>query len=400
MSAQKRSGLLRPLDFAAPYRQRTQHAHGLQLLDWFWACIISGVASILRFLGIAVATSFAKVGEALQAWDGHVYLDIAATGYFSATAGGAADPTTYEHRLAFFPGLPLSIRGISAITGWSLEASGLVLVHVCAIIAIAGIIQLARLLGASTSTSLMVAVVVASAPMAITMSMVYTEAPFVMAMVWFLITLSQGKHLPATCWLVTAGFLRLTAIDLVLALVLAIVVLCPRDWRSWLVALIGSMPLVGYVLWASYYTRDAGGYFGIQAQGWHSSFDFGQATFAWLLKTLREPVIFGYVLSSFAIILIVALMLIAWRGLPLLWWLSAAGITANVVLSDGIMHSRPRLLLPALVIFLIPLVLRCAERWKTGRTWQRWGIALVGVGWVALGLGSSIYMVTAFPYAI
>ena len=41
------------------------------------------------------------------------------------------------------------------------------------------------------------------------------------------------------------------------------------------------------------------------------------------------------------------------------WWFAAA-LLATVLLSDGIMHSRPRLLLPA-VLLLLPWVIRASE---------------------------------------
>ena len=79
-------------------------------------------------------------------------------------------------------------------------------------------------------------------------------------------------------------------------------------------------------------------------------------------------------------------LLLAWGRLPLPAWLFAAVLMANVLLSDGIMHSRPRLLLPAAVV-LVPWV------GKKGAS------ASVGA-WVLFGAWFSAYMLAVFEWAI
>ena len=60
---------------------------------------------------------------------------------------------------------------------------------------------------------------------------------------------------------------------------------------------------------------------------------------------------------------------------------------ANVLLSDGIMHSRPRLLLPA-VIVLLPWVKKGASA------------SVAVIAWVLFGAWFSAYMLGVFEWAI
>ena len=96
---------------------------------------------------------------------------------------------------------------------------------------------------------------------------------------------------------------------------------------------------------------------------------------------------------SLVILAAPVLLVVTWGKVqPVAWWFSAV-LMANVLLSSGIQHSRPRLLLPAAVLF-IPWVVRAV----TGRTpragWT--GIA----AWVLWSAWFSAYMLVVFEWAI
>ena len=98
----------------------------------------------------------------------------------------------------------------------------------------------------------------------------------------------------------------------------------------------------------------------------------------------------GYFLSALIIVGAVVVLLTslraAFRGqLPWIVWLFGAAIIANVLLSDGIMHSRPRLLLPAYVL-LFPWVVRWRPR--------------TAVMYVLVSAWVSAYFLMVFPWAI
>ena len=74
------------------------------------------------------------------------------------------------------------------------------------------------------------------------------------------------------------------------------------------------------------------------------------------------------------------------------WWFSAA-LCANVLLSDGIMHSRPRLLLPAIILAL-PWAVRASEVLRPRELW------LACSAWVLWSAWFSAYMLVVFEWAI
>lgn len=358
------------------------------------------VASILILVTTAIQLlAMVILGESpleqhLRAWDGAHYLAIASEGYF---AGGDE-----EIRLAFFPGLPalLWLCGVFEIPG---TAAGFLLNTVASVGVAIGAMRLAELSGGARCAQIAAAVLITGAPMALTFHMVYTEAPFMLCAIWALVAMIERRWIPATAWVWAACWFRLTGIDLWLVLVLALGFAAYERKLHPLKALgfaaVAVTPLVGYVSWASWHTRDLGGYFGIQSAGWNSAFDFGHATLLWLEKTLIGPDVLdgtidlGYLISSLAIVGAALLVALTWNRVHWVIWLFAAAIAANVLLSDGIMHSRPRLLLPVLLAG-IPVAGWLAQR--AGK----WRAVVLGLAYVVASAWISAYMVGPFEWAI
>ena len=106
----------------------------------------------------------------------------------AATAKAAPNRTSYQQRLAFFPGLPALIQQVHLLTGLGYVASGWLVVAIAGIVMTAGIMVLAALLGAGYRGRILAGLLFLGAPMAVTFNMVYTEAPFLALCVWALIS--------------------------------------------------------------------------------------------------------------------------------------------------------------------------------------------------------------------
>jgi len=229
--------------------------------------------------------------------------------------------------------------------------------------------------------------------MAITYSMPYSEALFGALAVWALVALIDRRWWWAAGLIFLLGFTRLTAVTMIGVFVLVVLLYARRDWRAWVALSLTPWSLLGYLTWASSHTIAQGGYFGIQEAGWDSGFDFGRATVTWVWEVLATGRSGGYLLTVGVMVAAVAALIAAWRRVPWeVWWFTAA-LLATVLLSDGIMHSRPRLLLPA-VILLLPWVIRGVEKLPPRVT-----VAL-GAAWVLFGAWFSAYMLAVFEWAI
>ncbi len=345
---------------------------------WFYAALVAVVGTAIRLsvLAAMAAAQGDSLWGLLNKWDANYYVDIARAGYAPAD----------ETALAFFPGFPLVVRAVSNLLGTDIAGTAMVLNLFFTIALAAGVMALARQMGLGTRGQVLGATVVTSAPMSIVFSMPYTEALFGALAIWSVVMLHGKRWIAAGVLTFLAAFVRLTAVDLIV--VFALMVLCKarRTWWAWLSVAVSALPVAGYIWWANRHLSGAGGYFGLQEKHWNSGFDGGRATVSWVAETLSSATNGGYLLSAAVIIAAPICLLLAWGRLPLPAWLFAAVLMANVLLSDGIMHSRPRLLLPAAVV-LVPWV------GKKGAS------ASVGA-WVLFGAWFSAYMLAVFEWAI
>ncbi|KQB84523.1 hypothetical protein Cocul_01326 [Corynebacterium oculi] len=360
---------------------------------WLYGAVAFLVGALVRVIVMAI---FARVnaddlGGLMTKWDTHHYERIAQQGYFE---GPTIDGVPPEQRLlAFFPAIPMLMRAGHALTGLDYTTVGMVLNVFFGVAMAAGVAALAARMGAGRRGMIGAAFVVTSAPMAVTFSMPYTEALFGALAFWALVAMMDRRWWLAGALIFAAGFVRLTAVDLVAVFAVMVLLYGRTQWRAWVALVISPLPALGYVWWASSHTREVGGYFGLQKEGWHTGFDFGVGSVKFAWNTLMTSQELGYFLSvAVMIAALVALALTAGKA-PLPVWLFAAALSANILLSDGIMHSRPRLLLPAAIV-LVPLVLGWGKR-VSGRAYA------VGIGaWVLMGAWFSGYMLAVFPWAI
>lgn len=364
------------------------------VVDWVVAIILVAVAAFIRFFVLAwMAGGADRTRENLTQWDADIYRAIAEFGYFSPDGQAPADPGTYEIRLAFFPGFPAMMRFVHEIAGADYFYSGVIVATVASVFMATGFMALAGLVGAGLWARSLAAVVVLGAPMSVTFMMPYSESLFMALSFWALYFMVSSRWLLAAVLVFFAGFVRLTAVDLWLTLGIVIALYGVRNIKAWVAWLVSVVPLVGYLVYASSFTSDIGGYFGMQTKGWNSTFDFGQATTGWVLDQLQASDNAGYMLTIAVMLAAVVAVVLSFSKLPWAMWIFAAGVAANVLLSDGIMHSRPRLLLPCLVV-LLPAVVALARHLPRGV------VGLCAGVWLLVGAWFSAHMLVIFEWAI
>lgn len=362
------------------------------------ALAVTAVGVLLRLgtLSVMAKANEGTLAKEMQSWDSVYYLEIARHGYMGADVP-SGDTPDHEVALAFFPGFPMLIRAVSAVTG--LEAlTAAYVVNFLATVALAwGAIEVAQRFGAGRWAQAGAAAAVTGAPMAIVFSMPYTEALFGALVIWSLIAIMDRRWLLAGGLIVALGFVRLTAVGMILTLFVMVVLTGRKDWRAWAALVVSPWPLLGYIAWASSHLEHVGGYFGNQDEHWNSGFDFGVATAKWVWEILITGDNLGYGLSTLAILVVPVLLVATFRDFAghRAWpvWAFSVLLAANVLLADGIMHSRPRLLLPVAML-LIPLVVR----WE--RQLPRWGYVALVAGWLLCGAWFSGHLLAVFDWAI
>ncbi|MDO5670809.1 MAG: mannosyltransferase family protein [Corynebacterium sp.] len=368
----------------------TSHPRLRLLIDAAFVFLITSVVRVAT-LGVLARANDDSLNGLLGKWDAQYYLAIAEFGYFDAPL--ATDVPVHHRTLAFFPGYPLLVRGFHEVTRLDYATSAAVVSMLAGVAMTAGAMMIARLMGADRLGQFGAGILMSSAPMAITYAMPYSEALFGALAFWAIVALMQRRWGWAAVLILLLGFTRLTAVAMIGVFGLTVLLKARRDPRAWACLAVTPWSLAAYLWWASAHTREVGGYFGIQALGWHSGFDFGVATVRWVWEVLTTSTEGGYLLSVGVMVAAVITLIAAWGRLPGEAWWFAAAIIATVLLSDGIMHSRPRLLLPA-AILLLPWVLIASRRLSRPAF-----LALAG-GWVVFGAWFSAYMLAVFEWAI
>lgn len=372
-------------------------------------------------------------------WDAGWMTKIAEFGYFGFSVSD--EPVEWQS-VAFLPGYPVLVRIVSApLSVFGLEDAifiGAVTVSVLASVVFAwGVAQLAVDIWSRTATgaglspvastrtqvaiTIAVTVLAFGAPMGFLYWMPFTEGLFGALTAWMLVMVLRRRFLAAGVLTLLAGLTRITAVALVLTLV-AVAVVELWHWSrrrtsfpggAVAAPVVGSLGLAAYIAWADRQTAEIGGYFAAQERGWQSHVDFGVATFAWLrehmvVQDVDDANAVAYVLSSWVIIAVGLLCAAScWpllRGwIPWQVWLVAIVIAGSVLGSDGIMHARPRLLMMAVVLLVLPFVLRgvqWAARDRRGRVRRSAVLAGAGALWCVLGFAIFGWMLVEFQYGI
>jgi hypothetical protein len=358
----------------------------------------------VRAVGVAVLGAMAAgrgipLVTELRSWDAMWLLSIAHYGYDGVPAAlvDAFGRHTADTAYAFFPGYPATIAAVGLLTGGDLVAAALLVTAAAGAATAFGLVRLAELVpGGSRRAGLLLVALFAAAPMGVVLSMAYTEALFCALAVWALVGVLRRQWLLAGLCSAAAGLVRPTAGALALAVGLAAVVAVVgrrdgrRPWLAGVVAASGLLSYLGYVGWR---TGAPTGWFDIQRIGWGSQFDAGASLVRFVDRALStghelyDLAVLLALIGSLVLLVVAVRMRLPW---PLLVYTTAVLIT--VWCSDGQIHSRVRLLMPAFPL-LLPVALGLARRRTTT------GVAVV----LAAALASAWfggYALTIWRYAI
>ena len=381
---------------------------GISGSRWFLPLAAAAVYLLIRAVGFAVLYWYAaahdsSVSAALTKWDGHWFLGIADHGYRGVPLdlvdafGRRTDATAF----AFFPGYPSLVAGVALLPWVSVFGAALGVNVASGTVAAVGLGRLGSTITGSPRVGLLLVVLFAAAPMGVVLSMTYSEALFCALGVWALNGALEQRWMLAGVCTAFAGLVRPTAAALVLAVVLAAVVALVRrrgGFRPWVAVLLAPLGLLGYLGWVGWQTGSLFGWFTLQSTGWNSGFDGGAASWRYLVHQVVAP---GQLMEAASVLIVLAALALAVLSLVvrgatvrLPWPVLVYGIAVLVmaVASNGLMPSKPRLLLPAIVLAL-PLAIGLAKR-RAGTQVAVALVLLVASAWFGA------YAVVVYPYAI
>lgn len=355
----------------------------------------------LIMLGWLAGRNHTTPTSALTSWDGQWFLAIAAHGYDGVAPGltdafGRRDGNT---PLAFFPGYPILVHWLAQLPGVSVTSAALVLSAASGVTCSYALMRIARALpwvARDRTVGLILVVLFAASPMAVVLSMAYSEALFCALVAWSLVGVLEGRWLLAGLACVAAGLVRVTAGALIVVVVAAAIVAIVRrrdGWRPWVGGLLAPLGLLGYLAFVANRTGELTGWFAVQQQGWDSKFDGGIATVRFGIAVLTTGRSVLEVATVALLVVAVVLVVLCCRqriGWPLIVY--GALTLAMDIGSNGLMNSKARLLVPAFTL-LIPIAIGLAKR-------RRGTVITVLIGVTVASAWFGAYALTGWQYAI
>jgi hypothetical protein len=362
---------------------------------------------------IYVATRVAQVGviewlnpagstvyQRLLSWDSGWFVRVAQEGYPHGFTYDSSGHLT-ANELAFFPLYPWLIKAGHAI-GLSYGASALTVSWIAGAFAAVLLFVLARRLWPNPLIGYALIALFCAQPMSVVLSMGYSESLFVVLVAGTLVAAHDRRWLVAGALGALAGLTRPTGAAVAVALAVAAGMRiwrgAPRPSRLEITsAVVGSLialaAVPAYIAWVGLRVGDMRGWFKIQAAGWGTKFDFGHSVLNFLVTTLRSDA--GWVGTSVALLLIVATVALIIALRRRVWIpLAVYGVISFVLVvgQAGYFHSKPRLLLPVLLILVSAAL--AAGRARPRVAW------LSLLAYAAFGIWYGAYMITIWPYAI
>jgi len=331
----------------------------------------------------------------LLSWDGGWFVRVAREGY---PHGYTYDETgtLVGNGLAFFPGYPTLVRLVHYATGLTYDTAALTVSWLAGAVAAVLVFMLgARLYDRRVGIAL--TVLFCAQPMSLALSMAYSEALFTAFVAGMLVAAHRQAWLVAGLLGLAAALTRPTGAASAIALAVAAIMAVRRGdgprWRPVLAAVVALAGVPAYLLWVGQRVGSPSAWFDIQTAGWGSTFDFGLSTWRFLVDSFRAGEGWIQVSIAWLLLAVVALALIAIYQRVWLPLLTYGLIVLVLVLGQGgYYHSKPRLLVPVLLI-LVPAA-AAIGRAKTHTA------ALVLLGYSAFGLWYGAYLVTVWHYAI
>jgi len=331
------------------------------------------------------------VPRILQLWDAGRLLAIARAGYGQPSADGV-------DLHAFFPGVPLAVRAVHALTGLGFLASAVTVSAVAGVALACGLDRLTtQLIGPGPAARRCAVFLAGALPLSVVLVMPYTEAPFCALTVWTLVFLGEARWLAAGTGACACGLVRPTAV----ALVAAVAVGAAASWyaghpdrvRALVACAVAPLGALAYLGWAAATTGHLDAWSRAEANGWGARID-PAALASWLPWAVREglgPIEISVMAGMVTLALTVgALVLVRAPGHVVAYVTTFLALVAG---TDGVWNSKFRIMMPAL---LITCVLAAGALCRL-RTPARAGV-LTTVA--ALGCWFSTFAILVYPHAI
>jgi hypothetical protein len=354
--------------------------------------------TVLAWMG-AQNSSPASVTDTLSVWDGQWYLGIADDGYDGVDPGltDAGGQRGEDTSLGFLPGYPLVVAVVAQAPGVSLLGAALLVSAAAGVALAVGVGRLGTRVTGSRRAGLLLVVLFAGAPSALSLSMAYTEALFCALAAWALVGVVERRWLLAGVCTAASGLVRSTSTALILAVVLAALVALREGRDGWRPALaVGLAPLgfAAWLAWVAVRTDNLKGWFALRAEGWGDGLSAARDTGDHLVSVLSgQQVEMMDVISVLTLLGAVILLLLAARLVP--WPLMVyAGTTVVIIaLLTAFNTSYPRLLAAVAFVLFIPVAVELARV----RTRAQIGVlsaVVLGGAWY------TGYALVVYPYAI
>jgi hypothetical protein len=366
----------------------------LQAIAVYLAVRVVGVV----VLAIMAAHHNLPLLDRLTAWDGQWYSDLADHGYGGITDRTDAHGQVLSHApWAFFPLYPAFTALVSGLPGVSIVAAALIVSLLSGVAAACALVRIGRRFYPHRPVGLILVALWAGAPMAITLSMAYTEAMFVAFAAWALVGVLEQRWWLAQWCSVFAGLTRSTASVLIAVVVVAAGVAVYRGgrgrWPALACALVAPAGLLGF--WAAVATQTGSptGWWDLERQGWNTRFDFGVDAGKYIVQTLSSDKSVMQTITVLIVLAAVALAVVAvTTRLP--WPLAVYGIGVVVLAvgTAGLPWEKARFVLPA-VTLLIPVALGLTNRKPST-------IVATVVAWMLIGAWFSGNSLTAWQHSI
>jgi hypothetical protein len=318
---------------------------------------------------------------------------------------------------AFYPLFPLLIRGVASLGLVPADAS-LIVSGLAGLVA-GGLVYLLGVALWSRRVGLILTMLVCAQPMSVSLAMGYTEGLFLALVAGTLLAAHQRIWWLAGLLGTAAALTRPTGAAVALALAVAALLLWRISRRAafptgsappwfadkgpvtrrellWACCAAAAALVAGplFLVWVGWRVGEWDAWFKVQTAGWGSTFDGGQSVVLFLYDTLRGGTGMVEMVTAWLIIIALALCLVA--AFDRVWPpLLVFGITALVLAlgQAGYWHSKPRLLVPVLLLACVPMAHGLAKAPPRVAT-------AVLVLWSAFGLWFGAYMITIWPFTI
>ncbi len=321
-------------------------------------------------------------GGFLTAWDSYWYLNAAQHGW-----PHVLNPNL-ENTTAFFPALPLALRGVHALFGFTWTVTGFVVEAVIEVAAVLAVSILARrVLGERVGNYAVI--LFCLFPGAYIFSQVYSEPLFILAAATCLYGLHRRWWWMAGVAASLAGATRPTGVVLMgcCAWVALREIRLRRDWWSLIAVALSPIGLLAFVIFLWFRTGTARAYLLTQQQAWHQTPTL-QAIPDELNSFFTLHQAWAWVVLIFLLWGVVGLGLLAVhvyrRRMPSEWFVFCVGGILLTVTSNFV-GFRPRM---ALVTF--PLIFAYAGFLR------RWWALVPAVGICVAGLALFSYVVASY----